>query len=154
MYETDELDRVVEVADLPQSDAGAPSPVLARTEGGLQLAYICRLGASMEEAIAVVTFTGVWSHMFGMPNDEALHGHPLYERGLKPYGAFRVENSSWIRALERMNSVHERHRPGFADRLRHYVLTFHDSTFECVADGFSVAVVREDDLVLTVRVAL
>lgn len=41
-----------------------------------------------------------------MPNDESLHGHPLFERGLAFYGAFRVENSSWIRALVRINSVH------------------------------------------------
>jgi hypothetical protein len=38
-----------------------------------------------------------------MPNDESLHGHPLFERGLNFYGAFQVESSSWIRALERIN---------------------------------------------------
>jgi hypothetical protein len=39
--------------------------------------------------------------MFGMPNDETLHGHPLYERGLEVYGAFRVEDSSWVRQKRR-----------------------------------------------------
>ena len=154
MYEPDELDRVVAVAGLPQCDTGAPSPVVAATEGELQVAYICRTGDEREVAIAVVTFADARAHTFGMPNDEALRGHPLFERGVGFYGAFQVENSSWIRALERINSVHPMHQPGFEDRLTHYVLTFHDSTFECVASEFSVEVVPEDDLMLTVRVRL
>jgi len=32
---------------------------------------------------------------FGGPNDEALGGHPLYERGLGRYGVYEVFNSSW-----------------------------------------------------------
>ncbi|HEX8863370.1 MAG TPA: hypothetical protein VGC06_30595 [Actinomycetes bacterium] len=48
---------------------------------------------------------------WGPPNDEALQGHPLVDRGLRPYGVFRVEGSSWIRQLERMNRVHPQHRP-------------------------------------------
>src|SRR5262245_11285948 len=76
--------------------------------------------------------------MFGPPNDEAFYGHPLAARGLHPYGTFQVEHSSWIRQLERMNSVHPRHRPDMFRRLKHYVFAFHDSTFECIAEGHRV----------------
>ena len=72
-------------------------------------------------------------------DDEALHGHPLYDRGLRRYGAYELRHSSWVRALERMNRVHPRHSPERFARLRHYVFTFHDSTFECVAEGLQVA---------------
>jgi hypothetical protein len=81
--------------------------------------------------------------MFGSPNDEAFHGHPLAERGLGPYGAYRVEDSSWIRRLERMNSVHPRHDPERFRALTHCVLSFHDSTFECVAEGVRFSLVPE-----------
>jgi len=74
--------------------------------------------------------------MFGPPNDEGLHGHPLAERGLEPYGVFVVSPSSWLRALVRMNAVHPRHRDEHFDGLCHFVFTFHDSTFECIARGF------------------
>jgi len=87
----------------------------------------------------LVEFSGYWSYMFGGPNDEAFHGHPLATRGLHPYGAFQIENSSWIRQLEKMNSVHPFHKPERFERLRHYVLSFHDSTFECVADGYIIS---------------
>jgi hypothetical protein len=70
------------------------------------------------------------------PNDEAFSGYPLADRGLMPYGAYRIERSSWVRRLERMNRVHENHRAERFDRLTHFVLTFHDSTFECVAERF------------------
>jgi hypothetical protein len=88
---------------------------------------------------AIVRFSAI-AHMFGMPNDEALEGHPLYKRGLGPYDAFRVENSSWIRKLERMNSVHRRHRPEAYSRYQHLIFTFHDSMFECVCVDFDVKI--------------
>jgi hypothetical protein len=83
-------------------------------------------------------FRGVAAHMFGPPNDEAFRGHPLAARGLHPYGVFRIENSSWIRKLERMNSVHRQHRPERYRELQHLVFAFHDSTFECVCRTFTV----------------
>jgi hypothetical protein len=72
--------------------------------------------------------------MFGGPNDEALSGHPLYSRGLKFYSAHQVLNSSWIKIREKMNSVHPRHNPIFFYKKNHYIITFHDNMFECIAD--------------------
>ena len=98
---------------------------------------------SGEEPYAIVHFRKPRSHTFGSPSNETRHGHPLHGRGLRAYGAQEVLHSSWIRALERMNSVHRGHKPErFAD-LHHYIFAFHDSMFECVADGFSVSIVEE-----------
>ena len=36
-------------------------------------------------------------------------------------------------AVERINSVHNGHRPERYDKLMHFIFTFHDSMFECVA---------------------
>jgi hypothetical protein len=36
-----------------------------------------------------------------------------------------------------MNSVHPRHRPEHFKSYRHFVLAFHDSTFECIAEGYA-----------------
>lgn len=44
--------------------------------------------------------------------------------------------SRWIGEWEEANRVHNYHSPKeFAD-YRHFILQFHDSTFECVAKGF------------------
>ena len=98
--------------------------------------------SSSEEEIALITFDGCDAHMFGPPNDEAFEWHPLASRGLAPYAAFRIENSSWIRQLEKMNSVHSEHRPERFWRLQHLIFAFHDSTFECICGSFAVSVIH------------
>lgn len=151
MYQVDDQDYVVELKEVPQSSVGAPQPLVVSGEGKVVLSFYLQTrpsdwdGTSIrivnhqsEEPIAIVTFNICYAHMFGPPNDEAFRGHPLAARGLHPYGAFEIENSSWIRQLERMNSVHEYHRPEKFRERRHYIFAFHDSTFECVADGLSV----------------
>jgi hypothetical protein len=88
------------------------------------------------EPAAIVRFVRPHASMFGPPNDEAFSGHPLARRGLHPYAAFEVHDSSWIRGLERMNRVHSCHRPERFAAYRHFILAFHGSTFECIAEGY------------------
>jgi hypothetical protein len=151
MYDVDEKDRVVRLVDVPQSDFGAPMPLVFSDEGRIVLAYygdesspkwnefpriVGHIGGS--EPVALLRFIGCDSYMFGVPNDEALAGHPLASRGLKSYGVFRIEDSSWIRRLERMNSVHPLHKPESYQGLQHLIFTFHDTTFECICKTFDV----------------
>jgi len=78
------------------------------------------------------------------PNDEALNAHPLYGRGLRDYEFAEVENSLWMAELEQANRVHPDHSPrSFAD-LRHFILPFHDSTFECVARSVELSAGNDD----------
>ncbi len=155
MYEVDDRDVVVPLEGVPRSSVGAPEPLLIADESCVVLAYylednscpwtrIPRIISPIDsdEPLAIVRFDG-HKHMFGPPNDEAFSGHPLASRGRKPYGAFRIEDSSWIRKLERMNSVHPSHCPEKNWRLQHLAFTFHDSTFECVCRGFDVRHLRD-----------
>jgi hypothetical protein len=135
MYVVDGSDKVVGLPDLPQSSVGAPNPVVLAGEHHLTVAYLVQ---HSDGDVAVVRFTRPCASMFGPPNDEAFSGHPLARRGLEPYGAFEIVDSSWIRGLERMNSVHPRHRPERFSEYRHFILSFHDRTFECIAAGYEV----------------
>jgi hypothetical protein len=148
-------DEVVQLEDVPQSSIGAPLPVVLSDEQRVVLAYLLEepdpnwdgtearvVDYETEGQVAIVTFEGYASYRSGMPNDEAFHGHPLASRGLQPYRVFEVRRSSWVRELERMNSVHPHHRPEDFDALRHFVFAFHDSTFECVARNFEIEIVR------------
>lgn len=154
MYTIDDKDRVTALAGLPQSATGAPNPLVIADGLTVVVAYYIEdtprdwdgrtgilIGMETEgHPVALVRFEICRAHLFGPPNDEAFDGHPLAARGLEPYGAFEVHDSSWIRTLERMNSVHSCHRPEHYADLRHLVLTFHDETFECVCRGFTVEV--------------
>lgn len=141
MYTPDDQDKVEVMKDAPHPASSATDPVMMAEEDILLLAYyvVGPPGPSFgADEVAVLTFQGALAHMFGMPNDKVLKGHPLAGRGLEPYRLHEVHNSSWLRALERIHSVHDRHDPEiFMRDKKHYIFTFHDSTFECIAEGFS-----------------
>lgn len=146
MYSVDERDSVVPLSGAPQSSVGAPLPLVLQVEDRCLLGFYVQRPTpfvdpeSTAEPVVVVQFDLPKATYFGAPNDEAFAGHPLAARGMRPYGAFEVRDSSWVRSLERMNSVHPRHAPETFRSLRHYVFAFHDSTFECVARGVSWSV--------------
>jgi hypothetical protein len=88
-------------------------------------------------SIAVTEFERCLVHKFGSPNDEVLQGHPLHGRGLVAYAAHIVERSGWIAELMKINSVHSQYDPDAWKDYQHYLLAFHDETFECVARAYS-----------------
>ena len=150
MYQVHD-DRVIKIKTVPWPDVGAPLPAVVGDEHRLLLAYIASSPDpewdgtyvevvspdSPEEPIAIVAFERPYCHLFGPPNDEAFAGHPLAARGLAPYSVSEIAESSWVHALERMNAVHQCHRPESFSDYHHYIFAFHDSTFECVARGFT-----------------
>lgn len=138
MYMVDKLDEVVELRNIPQMSPGAPLPTLVATDDQLMLAF----ELAGNDQCCLIEFIDPRVHYFGAPNDEALLGHPLGQRGLTFYAFFEVLNSSWIRSLERMNRVHPQHGPHHFANLRHFIATFHDSTFECVSAGMRVTLVE------------
>ena len=142
---------------VPQSSIGAPLPLVLADESTALVAFCLENrdqswdGSTVrvvdpvtsEEPIGIVRFTRCYSISFGPPNDDAFSGHPLAARGLEPYGAFRIEQSSWLLELERRNSVHPRHdRDDFLRRKQHLILTFHDSIVEWIAESFDVSYER------------
>jgi len=156
MYTVDDRDTVVQRTDVPQLSVGAPCPIVLSGEHYLHLAYYLQEteagwdGSSVRlvsensegEPCALVRFSRAYAHMFGPPNDEAFHGHPLEPKGLRPYAVFEIQHSSWVRQLELMNSVHPYHDPKHFAAFKHFVFAFHDTTFECIAEGFQLSVHR------------
>jgi hypothetical protein len=156
MYQVDDKDRVVPLDKIPQSSAGAPLPLILAGEHRTVLAYYLENRDPLwdgktirvqdpavgDEPVALAVFNRCLAHMFGPPNDEAFKGHPLASRGLTPYCVFRIEGSSWIRQIERMNSVHHAHRPERFWELQHLIFAFHDSTFECICRSFDIKIMR------------
>jgi hypothetical protein len=157
MFSLRSAERVVDLEGFPQSSVGAPCPAIVATEHSLAVLFyvdepdpswdgtdVRMVGVeSCGEPAAVVTFERPSIHTFGPPNDEVFAGHRLASNGLRSYGAFEILNSRWIRQLEKINSVHPRLDPKrYMEGKRHFILTFHDTTFECVARGYSIELAR------------
>jgi hypothetical protein len=97
---------------------------------------------SEHELWAIIEFHSCASVRFGAPNDEAVHGHPLWEKGLELYAAHEVHNSPWLEEHIRINAVHPQHSEEPWRRLHHYMLLFHDEMLECLALGFTARLAR------------
>jgi hypothetical protein len=133
-----------------QWDIGAPLPHLIKTDsqtfllfllGDTQLqrdGFYAAVANPSGEHLATVEFKGCVSAKMGNPNDEVFQGHPLHGKGLVGYRPLRVLNSTWIRELEAINSVHRQFKADRWNTLSHYIFGFHDCTFECVAQSFVV----------------
>lgn len=147
---------LIEIENWPKSSAGAPLPHILSSERNLYVLYYMQNtpenwdGKSVRmistntagEPIGVISFTPYSAYKFGPPNDEVIHGHPLYKSGLKPYSFFEVPQSEWISGLEKMNSVHPHHKKERFQELKHYILTFHDSTLECLAKSYQTEILQ------------
>ena len=125
--------QVVEVTGVPLLDT-VDGPRLEYSGRGTLLFYT--VAEADGGGTAVVQFESALAVHIGSPNDEALHGHPLWTTGLQHYAFQEVMGSDWAAELERRNRCHPMHDASRYRSLRHFILTFHDVTFECVAEGF------------------
>jgi hypothetical protein len=122
-------------------EAAVPEPELFQTERGAYLVFsavkVQMDGVRRDAGFVVVEIEFCSLTQFGYPNDEALPGHPLSNKGLEPYGVFEVLGSSWIQSMTKMNRVEFPETPDSSQR--HFIFTFHDSTFECIARSIRLA---------------
>ncbi len=132
-----EKDKVVEIS-IKSSSAGAPCPIVLSDEHNLYVAYYLQDSPKeyQYQAIGLVKFRGLHAYQFGAPNDEAFQGHPLYEKGLKPYSSFEIKNSSWVAMFEKRNSVYPHHSKEMFSKLKHFVWSFHDTTLEVISGSY------------------
>ena len=142
MYRVDGNDTVVELDAFPPICPGAPDPVVLAGDSNVVLSYRSEPAATK---IAFIKFSGCRLHLFGAPNDETLTSHPLHSRGLGYYGAYEVRHSSLILEMAARNRVHSRLNPQIYALLKHFVFTFHDNVFECVAVGGQTQLVLSNE---------
>ena len=95
------------------------------------------------DPMALVEFQWCASTKIGDPNDEVWPGHPLHGKGLDGGTAQVVRNSRRLAELETINKVHSGYKRDRWRGLKHFVFWFHDSIFECIAEGCEVEVLNE-----------
>jgi hypothetical protein len=141
------MDEYAETIDFPVKwDAGAPMPHLLTNGYRTFLLFYLPNDYSEDgrtESVALVQFHRCMSSKLGDPNEEVFHGHPLNGKGLEPYTAQIVRNSRWIKELESINKVHSQYNQELWRSLNHYILWFHDDTFECIAKSYEVEVFQK-----------
>ncbi len=144
---TEAMDQITELDFGYLPEAAVSGAVLIETEQSTFLTFnVTRLmadGYHRENAgTALVEFPFCIRTQFGHPNDEARWKHPRYSK-FETYGIYEVLNSSWIAQIRADNLFSFPDVPTWGNRLRHFVFTFHDSTFECVAVDLKLEIIKE-----------
>ena len=119
---------------LPEWSAGTPLP---RVLSNGSYTYLIYLTDANDHAV-IASFKDSHSHRFGIVNDEAAMGHPLYAKGLEIYQAHIIEHSEWLAELITMHQEHPQFSEKFWVGYKHYLLFFHDQIFEIIAKGFHI----------------
>jgi hypothetical protein len=131
-------DHVVLLDSVPHPAADAAEPFIVASEGRVILAYPIaesdfeRFGPfdSEDDPFCTVLFPDTVFHRLGPPGDVDLEIHPLASLGLSGYSVHEVMNSSLAAELSGVVSRES--------TQRHFVITFRDATFECVASDYTV----------------
>jgi hypothetical protein len=121
----------------PKWDIGAPSPTLLADEHQVNLAYYTE-----ESDVALVTFAHCFEYRMGMPDENLVSRHPLGKKGLQEYEAHLIENSEWINQLERDYKIISAYSYD-GRKYQHYIFTFHDRSFECIASGYKIQIMTD-----------
>jgi hypothetical protein len=131
-------DKVVLLDSVPHPAADAAEPFIVASDRRVILAYPIaeadfeRFGPfdPDDDPFCTVLFPDCVFHRLGPPGDNDFEIHPLAARGLLGHSVHEVVNSSLAAEIAELASA------GLAPR--HFVMTFQDSTFECVASDFTV----------------
>lgn len=133
-------EHVVEI-EIPGFDPepNVAEPVVVQAERACYLIYWDR-----EFVRRALRFTQCSISKFGYPNDDGRYGHRLYSKGLRSYGVFEVLESQWLLELREANAVFEElasisSKYVLMEGGRHLIISFHDSTLECIATDVHMA---------------
>jgi len=136
--------KLVEIEGAFEMEYGAPCPLIIANDNHLLVAFLGDLGTFEKEPVICLNFSMPTKHRFGFPGDETVVWHPYYQLGLRAGGFYELENSDWIAELQEIDRLHRQHNPASWTNKKHYILTFKDSLFECVAESYTMLESKDD----------
>ena len=131
-------DHVVLLDSVPHPAADAAEPFIVASDRRVILCYPIaasdfeRFGPfdPDDDPYCTVLFADAVFHRLGPPGDRDLAIHPLASQGLAGYSVHEVMNSSLAAEIAALASP--------VPAQHHFVITFGESTFECVASDYTV----------------
>lgn len=151
---------LIEIEGLFIMDSGAPSPTIISNDSDLYVSFyvnkeytseiLLRRNSISDNGVISIKFNRFQKYTFGSPSDELIHGHPYYKLGLRSYSFYELKDSDLIKSLQEISKAHVYYSPNGWEKYKHYILTFHDNMFECVALDFEI---REEETTLYNHVA-
>lgn len=140
-------------------------PVIFQTSEGIILVFdvVCLKGNGSwddflnhklltNRLMALVEVKGCLLSKFGFPGVEEIDANSLSEKGLIGYGVFEVINSLWEKMLQEKRLITWWHKVKLSSNSntkyqskRHFIISFKEGCFECLADELDVTLTEETD---------
>lgn len=127
------------------ADPNSPDVELRVDNEGLMLEFYLnafQFNEFKEGDKALVTFKGCHKFSFNAKNDESYHkGQYRYKHSELPWGEFYILDTDWETDFPQDHEVLYTLN-GTEKDLKHYIFFFKDNTFECVAQSFTLELMR------------
>jgi hypothetical protein len=140
---------LIEIKGLFEMDSGSPLPIILSNDNELFISFYAERNGGFDEphqrnsiydtGIVVLKFKSFLKYSFGLPSNETIQGHPYFKLGLNSFSFYELKSSDLIYSLQKIEKVHPYFNPEKWKEYKHYILTFHDNMFECVAKEFEIA---------------
>jgi len=138
-----DMERIVKLDVGCRPEAAVSGPVLLQTDDATFLTFNAVRetadGTYADAGTAIIEFKACSATKFGYPNDEAWIAIPRTKN--LDYGVYEVLDSAWKSEISQLN------RYAFPETKewggRHFLILFHDSSFECVAQDYEIEITHE-----------
>lgn len=115
---------------------GYPSPKIISDSYNLYLNF--KIDDENDDSITL-KFINYHIYKMGFPGNETLCYHPYSIYGVNTSDIYLIKDSKWINELKEIDKNHPYHNEAKWDSLNHYIITFHDDLFECIAKDFEIS---------------
>ena|SRR5690606_5599087 len=137
---------LVEIKNIIKMDNGGTSPIVISNENYLYLIFykdISQQSNNKYDDKYIMKFDLYLKYNFGIPNNESLYHHPYNKLGIESYSFYELKQSP---LLEEMKSIEKQH-PYYNENnwlgYKHFIITFHDSMFECIAKDYKLISIND-----------
>jgi len=139
---------LVEINDLFNMDCGAPFPIVLGSDNDLMVVFFKDEEIDAEQSqeskdqedsqVIAVCFRDYVKYSFGSPNNELLGVHPYSLMGIGANSFYEMKDSPLVEEQRNLAKKHPYYDNERWNGYRHFIITFHEKMFECVAMGFEV----------------
>jgi hypothetical protein len=140
--------KLIELIGQVYIDNGAPMPLVISNDTELFVTFYgpqhinsdipVQLDPVVHTGTVIIHFDRYLKYAFGMPGNESIFFHRYTKLGLSSFSFFELEDSPMIKELQDIDRQHPYYNGSKWDNYKHFILTFHDNMFECVAQGFHI----------------
>ena len=137
------MDTIVRLGVGCAPDSAVSNAILLQSEVTTFLIFRAKQetdGGFVDAGWAVAEFEGCGVTKFGYPNDEARFSIPHLKEA--SYDICEVVNSEWVAEINHLNLFAFPNLPN-PFSYRHFLIGFHDSTFECLAEEMHLSLTKD-----------